>query len=446
MSFNRLIGCLYKSVFRANRSVACSLTPRLSLRYVSSFAVRLLALHPAKRISSDILGCLYKSVFRANRSVACSLTPRLSLRYVSSFAVRLLALHPAKRISSDILPEKIGVELPAFDRFAVYQFLQPGDEFIARDLARAERGEVRGVHLAVDHAEPPASELPGEMRQRDLRGVAGPAEHGFAVEHAADGDAVQSPNQPAVHPGLHRVRVTHLVQRAIGRDHVFTYPCAVMPAARRGAGAHHLPEGGVTAHFISGVAQHLGERAGDPDLARDQHHARVGAPPQGRLAGIEPREDAVPVGLQQARRGQVAARREQAVGRAQRALDRGEGRITGQPGDQVSVLSAYIRRTYFVILPQVKAIDSQGEKRCYRTYSAGSPIIPWRISGLRRHYWTTCRRMTPINRSWSCPSGWSRWRTMPISGWNTSSPWCACSTRPHSPMRGSWRAIILRRR
>src|SRR3989338_2446767 len=41
---------------------------------------------------------LYKSILRANRGVACSFAPRLSIRYVSSFTARLLALHPAKRI------------------------------------------------------------------------------------------------------------------------------------------------------------------------------------------------------------------------------------------------------------------------------------------------------------------------------------------------------------
>ena len=43
---------------------------------------------------------------------------------------------------------------------------------VPRDLARAERGEVRGRHLAVDQAEVPALELAHEMHERDLGGVA----------------------------------------------------------------------------------------------------------------------------------------------------------------------------------------------------------------------------------------------------------------------------------
>src|SRR3989338_6485488 len=104
---------------------------------------------------------------------------------------------------------------------------------------------MRRIHLAIDHAELPAPKLSGEMRQRDLRSVADPAEHGFAVEHVPDADAIQTAHEPVFHPHFHRMRVTQSMQRAICRDHVFAYPCATMMfpstrlragCARRGAG------------------------------------------------------------------------------------------------------------------------------------------------------------------------------------------------------------------
>src|SRR3990172_626841 len=99
---------------------------------------------------------------------------------------------------------------------------------------------MRRFHLAIDHACPepgrraelPAFKLPGEMRQRDLRSVADPAEHGFTVEHAPDADTVQSPHEFVFHPYFHRMRVAQLMQRAICSDHVFAYPCAAL--TRRG--------------------------------------------------------------------------------------------------------------------------------------------------------------------------------------------------------------------
>ena len=109
--------------------------------------------------------------------------PRHSLRGSLRFIPQNEFLETSSR-------EKIGIELPVSNWRTVYQFLQLYDKFTARNFARTERGEVRGIHLAIDHAELPAFQLPGQVRQRDLRGVAGMAEHGFAVEHASDTDAV----------------------------------------------------------------------------------------------------------------------------------------------------------------------------------------------------------------------------------------------------------------
>src|SRR3990172_6766092 len=127
---------------------------------------------------------------------------------------------------------------------------------------------MRRFHLAIDHACPepgrraelPAFKLPGEMRQRDLRSVADPAEHGFTVEHAPDADTVQSPHEFVFHPYFHRMRVAQLMQRAICSDHVLAYPGAsMMPVSWCGAGAHHCFESGICTHFIGTVSQQSGE-------------------------------------------------------------------------------------------------------------------------------------------------------------------------------------------
>ena len=160
----------------------------------------------------------------------------------------------------------------------------------------------------------PAFKLSGKMRQRDFRGVAGVAEHGFAVEHAPDADAIQASGKISAYPGFHRMSVTHFMQRAIGGNHVLVYPGTVVSGTRRRATAHHLFKGGVAAHFIRAIAQHPGERTGNFEFARNQHHSGVGAPPQDRLAGIEPREYPVAVGVQQSRRGKIAPGCEQSIG------------------------------------------------------------------------------------------------------------------------------------
>ena len=87
-------------------------------------------------------------------------------------------------------------------------------------------------------------------------------------------------------------------------------------------------------HLEAGVADALGQRAGDPDLPRNQHHARVGAPPQDGLVIAEPGEDAVTVGLEQSWYGQVRTRCEQTVRFPQCPFRWREGIAGAQPGDQ----------------------------------------------------------------------------------------------------------------
>src|SRR5689334_3222154 len=75
------------------------------------------------------------------------------------------------------------------------------------DLTRAERRQVPGRHLAIDHPEAPALKLPRQQDQRDLGRVAAPAEHRLAEEHAAERDAVESAGQFLATPRFDRMGV-----------------------------------------------------------------------------------------------------------------------------------------------------------------------------------------------------------------------------------------------
>jgi len=221
------------------------------------------------------------------------------------------------------------VEIPCAERLplvrTVYQLRDAAREFGAREFAGAERGQVGGGHLAVDHADVPACEAAHEVHQRDFRGIRHKRKHRFAVEHAAEGHAVKAAGEFAGDPGFHRMCDAGGVQFAVGRDHLLRDPRSGVRSARRSAGAHDGLEGRVHADCVIAAREALAQRARHFEFGREQHHARIGAPPQHRLAVAEPREDAVAVGVGQARDGQVGPRGEQAVGLAQCARDGGKG-------------------------------------------------------------------------------------------------------------------------
>ena len=59
-----------------------------------------------------------------------------------------------------------------------------------------------GANLTVDEVHAPAIQLPHQPRERDLRGIRLPREHRLPEEHAPDGDAVQTTDEPALAPRL----------------------------------------------------------------------------------------------------------------------------------------------------------------------------------------------------------------------------------------------------
>ena len=64
-------------------------------------------------------------------------------------------------------------------------------EVLARQLARAERGQVGRVLLAVYGFDVPALAGGDQRGERNLGGIAAPAEHRFAEHHPAQVDAVE---------------------------------------------------------------------------------------------------------------------------------------------------------------------------------------------------------------------------------------------------------------
>jgi hypothetical protein len=237
---------------------------------------------------------------------------------------------------------------------------------------RAESGSApsdarcAGLLLAVEHAHALAAQEGDQVGQRHLGGVRDAREHRFAVEHAADADAIGAADQFAVQPDFRRVRIAHAGAAAIAGDDVFRDPGAGAVLARRGAGAHHGFEGAVEAHHPGAVlearaldlAQGLLEAVADLEAVGVQHHARIGAPPQDGLAFGEPGEDAVAVGLQQALRRQVGAGGKQAGRSGQRLGHIGEGRIDIQPGNHAQ----FRLRSFSQAVPAAPCVC--GYRRC----------------------------------------------------------------------------------
>ena len=60
----------------------------------------------------------------------------------------------------------------------------------------------------------------------------------------------------------------------------------------------------------------------DVHLRRAQHRARIGRPPQDRIAFVEPGKNAAPIGIEQPPRRERAAGGEQAIRIIERLVDR----------------------------------------------------------------------------------------------------------------------------
>ena len=170
---------------------------------------------------------------------------------------------------------------------------------IACDRRSAHLRQIVGLLLAIDQVDAVAQTKPAQRHQQGFRAIAHLGEHGFAVEHAADAHAVQTGAQRIALPQLETVGQAARVQGGVGLKHVGGDPGAGV-GALRAALLHHAGEGGVDPKMPIGAATEptcrFFQRARHMQLLGPQHHARIGAPPQQRLARAEPGENTLPVG------------------------------------------------------------------------------------------------------------------------------------------------------
>ena len=87
-----------------------------------------------------------------------------------------------------------------------------------------------------------------EMNQRDLAGVADPAEHALAEKRRAERDPVQPADKLAVVPALDAVRRAAVEQRGVEAHDLLVDPGRRARFAGFGAAPHHRLESGVEAH------------------------------------------------------------------------------------------------------------------------------------------------------------------------------------------------------
>ena len=87
-----------------------------------------------------------------------------------------------------------------------------------------------------------------QVRQCRLGRIRGAGEHGFAVEHPTDGDAIEPAREVPVVPGLDTVREAAPMQAAIGFHHLRGNPCALTAGAGRCAFLDDALERAIESH------------------------------------------------------------------------------------------------------------------------------------------------------------------------------------------------------
>src|SRR3954469_14002615 len=96
-----------------------------------------------------------------------------------------------------------------------YQGLEPRPGY----AAAAQAFKVCGRHLAVDDHDARCPAGLHEPRQRDLRRIAFPAEHGFAEEHPAEPYPVEPADELPAAPRFDAVGITAPVKLDVGLHH-----------------------------------------------------------------------------------------------------------------------------------------------------------------------------------------------------------------------------------
>jgi hypothetical protein len=179
-------------------------------------------------------------------------------------------------------------------------------KYSARGISIAPKRAVCSVSTCVSKRtknEAAHAQIFEQVGQGDLGGIAGAMEHRFAREEPSHGDAVNPAHELVVEPGLDAVGVAEPMQARVGVEHVGGDPGVLALAAA----AHYIVECLVDGEAELAGPDGAGQAARDVEAIEFEDGARLGRPPQDRIAFVVPREDAAAIGAQQRLGPQIAA-------------------------------------------------------------------------------------------------------------------------------------------
>ena len=156
---------------------------------------------------------------------------------------------------------------------------------------------MRRLLLTVNQRHVPLLQHFDQVHECHLRGVGEAREHRLAIKHSTDGDAIQSARQLAIEPRFNRMRIAVSMQPGVGVDHRGGDPGTEPAIARRRASFDHVAEGAVDGDIEVSPANRPSQRARDFEFVDEEHHARIGRPPENRLTFVVPGKDSMPVGV-----------------------------------------------------------------------------------------------------------------------------------------------------
>ena len=163
---------------------------------------------------------------------------------------------------------------------------------------------MRGDELAVEQF-PAARDQPRhEVRQRDLRCIARPADHRFAKERPPERDAVEPADQVVAQPAFDTVRMADLEQPVVTRLDHRVDPCRRPVARRLGAQRDHVGKGGVGGDTKAVGGERLFQTAREAKPVEWQDRAQPRFDPMDRrvIRPVGHRENTLRIGAEQQRR------------------------------------------------------------------------------------------------------------------------------------------------
>jgi hypothetical protein len=151
-----------------------------------------------------------------------------------------------------------------------------------------------------------------EVVKSDFGGVAGAVEHGFASEKPANRDAINAADEFVILPAFEAVSVALLVKLSVGFKELARDPGGTAAGPGCGAALHDIRKSAIDRDLEYAFANYFGETMGDVKLIEFENGSRIGRPPGDGF--VSPGKNAVAIGEQQSRNGQVTANGNKTVG------------------------------------------------------------------------------------------------------------------------------------